>query len=102
MKSTFAKHNNLDENLLHDEILRRYPEWRGTLTPEGWYEDPLVKVTSTQDIIEIEHPDADLRPVAEATRGKAKARDRWRQMLENGYDLKTAVDAILKHLAGES
>ena len=44
-------------NQLHDELLTRFPEWRGTRQPDGTYADPLLGVEHTAQEITLRVPE---------------------------------------------
>ncbi|MBI3319833.1 MAG: hypothetical protein HYZ89_04525 [Candidatus Omnitrophica bacterium] len=44
-------------NQLHDELLARFPAWRGTPQPDGTFTDPLLRVEHTDQEIRLMVPD---------------------------------------------
>ena len=47
----------LSVNQLHDELLQRFPSWRGVQKPDGSYTDPRVQVEQTATEIVLTMPD---------------------------------------------
>jgi len=48
---------SMQVNQLHEELLVRFPAWRGTLQPDGSFTDPLLQVESTDQEIRLTVPD---------------------------------------------
>lgn len=44
-------------SLLHEQLLRRFPAWRGTLGRDGLYHDPLLRVETTATQLRLTVPD---------------------------------------------
>ena len=53
---TVAK-GTMHVNQLHDELLTRFPVWRGTQQPDGSFLDPLLRVEHTTQEIRLSVPD---------------------------------------------
>lgn len=52
---------------LHEELLARFPEWRGTPVADGIYSDPVLRVEYTDAQVILQVPDdADEAALAEA------------------------------------
>ena len=60
----------IDVNQLHDELLSRFPAWRGAQRPNGTFVDPLLRVEHTDREILFTMPetadDAEVRAVIAA------------------------------------
>ena len=48
---------SIDANQLHDELLVKFPVWRGTQLPDGTFTDPPLRVEHTDQEIRLTLPD---------------------------------------------
>jgi len=48
---------SMDVNQLHDELLAKFPAWRGTQLPDGTFTDPPLRVEYTDQEIMLMVPD---------------------------------------------
>lgn len=47
----------IDVNQLHDELLQRFPAWKGTSQADGTFTNPLLGVESTDEEIRLALPE---------------------------------------------
>ena len=108
MRTVILRTPDLNPNLLHDALLERYPNWRGTPTPRGW-QDPLVRLEFDDTEIRIDHPDADLSSMIEAARGKVRPkakreeaeailRELRKKVKRNDLDAEALQNALIDYL----
>ena len=56
-KTITVPKRSMDVNQLHDELLQRFPQWRGTPQADGGFRNPLLQVESTDEEIRLTLPD---------------------------------------------
>jgi len=56
-KTVKVSKGSKNANQLHDELLARFPEWRGTQKPDGTFVNPLLRVEHTDQEITLTVPD---------------------------------------------
>lgn len=57
MKTLTYARTGLQVNLFHDQLLARFPTWKGTRQADGSYSDPLLTVIADTEHIRLTVPD---------------------------------------------
>jgi hypothetical protein len=57
-KTVKVPKGTIDVNQLHDELLQRFPAWKGTSQADGTFTNPLLQVESTDEEIRLTLPDS--------------------------------------------
>ena len=86
---------------LHEELLVRFPVWRGTPVPEGGFRDPSLQVEFTETQIRLTLPDeADLVAVrAVVTAHLPRPPKDWKRLRREAIAaIKTATNLSDDHL----